>query len=361
MITGATQADVALLVVPASLGEYESSMKIDSQTREHAILLKALGVNQVIVVVNKMDSCEWDKNRFDCIEVEVRALLTSLQFGPKAVRFLPVSGLSGENLMALSADNPVNNWYNGPTLIKAIDTFKEPVRPVNKPLRAIETAIMKESKQTCEVSVKVLQGRVLKGRGLGIGSSSSTFSSDNSVAIDSTCLPPGQGSFFIADVKKTLVDGLPTCVLYAGQNGVLSLTDRGGLSGEEMSLREGLVLFKSPPDVPPLRKCKKFRATIQTLGSLLLPLIAGSVLDLYLHGEEIQCFIKKIYSVTVKGGKKEIKNPKCIPSNSVAMVKIKMEREAFVENFHECNALGRFALRTRGVTSAVGVCTLCYI
>ena len=90
MISCATQADVALLVVPSSIGEYESSMMVDSQTREHAILLKALGVDQIVVAVNKMDLCEWDESRFHFIENEVRTMLQSLQFGPKVVRFLPV-------------------------------------------------------------------------------------------------------------------------------------------------------------------------------------------------------------------------------------------------------------------------------
>ena len=89
MINGATQADVALLVVPASTGEYESSMMVDSQTREHATLLKALGVNQIVVVVNKMDHCQWNESRFRFIENEVRTLLQSLQFRTKLMQFLP--------------------------------------------------------------------------------------------------------------------------------------------------------------------------------------------------------------------------------------------------------------------------------
>ena len=89
MINGATQADVALLVVPASTGEYESSMMVDSQTQEHAILLKALGVNQIVVVVNKMDLCQWSESRFRFIENEVRRLLQSLQFRTKLMQFLP--------------------------------------------------------------------------------------------------------------------------------------------------------------------------------------------------------------------------------------------------------------------------------
>ena len=284
----------------------------------------------------------------------MRAMLTSLQFGPKAVRCIPVSGLSGENLVTVREDNPLKGWYDGPTLRDAIDNFREPSRPFEKSLRAIVTSVMKESK-TCEVCVKVLQGRITKGRGLGIGSSSSGLGFS---VVESSEIPSGQESLFIADVKKIVVDGLSTNVLYAGQNGIITLSDRGGLNGEQMCLRDGVVLFKNSPDTPPLRRCKKFRATIQTLGSLVLPVIQGSVFDLYLHGEEIQCYVKKIYSVTTN--RITTKNPKCVPVSSIAQVKIKMEREALVEVFEECNALGRFALRTRGVTSAVGKCTGVY-
>jgi translation elongation factor EF-1alpha len=281
-------------------------------------------------------------------------MLTSLQFGPKAVRFLPASGLSGENLVSIEESNPVKVWYSGPTLLDAIDQFREPNRQVNKPFRAVITAVMKESKQVCDVSVKVLQGRISKGRGVGVGSTSSL------ARLDSSDTPTAssqiqQGSQFIADVRKICVDGVNCDILFAGQNGVLSLGDRSGLSGEEMCLREGIVLYKGPP---PLMKCRKFKATIQTMSSLVLPIIKGSSFDLYLHGEEIQCHIKKIYSATFK--KTEIKNPKCIPAGSTALIKIKMDREAYVELFSDCNALGRFALRTRGVTSAIGICSKVY-
>ena len=79
------------------------SMSSGAQTREHAVLLKALGVAQIIVAVNKMDTLTpaWDKNRFSQIECEMRHLLEELQFNPKAIRFIPLSGLTGENLTAL--------------------------------------------------------------------------------------------------------------------------------------------------------------------------------------------------------------------------------------------------------------------
>ena len=356
MISGATQADVALLVVPGTTGEYESSMKPDSQTREHAILLKALGVNQIVVVVNKLEEVGWSQERFLFIKEEVTAMLSALQFGPRAVRFVPASGLSGENLTALSESNPVRRWYDGPTLLECIDSFRAPARLVNKQFRAIITTVSREYKQGCDVSVKILQGKILKGRTVGIGTASSTpISAAGGAAVDGA-LSTEDSSQFVAEVKKLTSDGVSVDMLAAGQSGIISLVDRTGLNGEEMCLREGLVLFKG---MPLLKPCRKFKAVLSTTTMMPMPIIVGSSFDLYLHGEEIQCYIKKIYSVT-RARSETVNRPKCIPNAATAIVKIKMDREAYIEPFKSCMALGRFALRSKGFTAAVGVCKKVY-
>jgi elongation factor 1 alpha-like protein len=358
MISGATQADVALLVIPGTTGEYESSMKPDSQTREHAVLLKALGVNQIVVVVNKMEEVGWSQERFLRIKEEVEAMLSVLQFGPRAIRFVPASGLTGENLMTLSEVNPVRRWYEGPTLFECIDSFRAPPRLVDKQFRAIVTAVSREYKQGCDVTVKILQGRVFKGRSIGIG----TASSISTVAACGAATGGGgimseDSSQFVAEIKKISIDGTSVDFLSAGQNGTLSLADRTGLSGDEMCLREGLVLFKG---FPLLKPCRKFKAVISSTTMMPMPIIVGSTFDLYLHGEEIQCHIKKIYYVT-QGRSGTIKRPKCIPNAATALVKIKLElREAYIEPFKSCMALGRFVLRSKGLTAAVGVCKKVY-
>jgi elongation factor 1 alpha-like protein len=159
-------------------------MSDGAQTKEHAILLKALGVSQIIVVVNKMDSISppWGQDRYSQIECELRDLLEELQFRPRAVRFVPMSGLTGENLVALryaicwffvfillryiniptaTPQNPwfktlpfspstsencaLRQWYTGPTLLEALDSFKEPIRRVDAPLRAVITSVVSEN------------------------------------------------------------------------------------------------------------------------------------------------------------------------------------------------------------------------
>lgn len=96
------------------------------------------------------------------------------------------------------------------------------------------------------------------------------------------------------------------------------------------------------------------QATILTLSPLVPPIIPGSSFELYLHGEEMQCHIRKLLSVTSRTGTKT--NPKCIPGDRSASVLIEVAGDVCLEEFTECRSLGRFALRSKGKTYAVGIC-----
>eukprot|EP00611_Tribonema_gayanum_P020562 TRINITY_DN3768_c0_g2_i3.p1 TRINITY_DN3768_c0_g2~~TRINITY_DN3768_c0_g2_i3.p1 ORF type:complete len:507 (+),score=147.21 TRINITY_DN3768_c0_g2_i3:22-1521(+) len=137
MISGACAADVAVLVVPATPGEFESCFESSGQTKEHALLVKALGVNQVVVAVNKLDAAvpPWDEGRYEAIKASVEPFLRQIGFKAGKVRFVPVSGLSGENVATLSSDCPLSTWYRGNTFLQAIDRFTAAPRAVLKPMR----------------------------------------------------------------------------------------------------------------------------------------------------------------------------------------------------------------------------------
>ena len=341
MISGATFADAALLVIPASVGEYESSMGERAQTREHAVLLKALGVVQIIVVINKMDmtSPAWCQDRFESIKHTISTMLSDLQFSlEKNVRFIPVAGLSGENLSEISVDNTaLRAWYSGPTLLDSIDSFRNPMRFVNKPLRAIVTAVVTVKDKTVTVRANVQQGRLRSGRGVSLTSANGCATIRSIVTDDGTSIPE----------------------LVAGQAGTIVLVDRSGRSGQEMSLTNGMILCKGPPLAP---LTWRFRANILTMAGINTPILPGSVFDLFLHGEELQCKINKLVSMRVAatGGAAGVVtklNPKCIPGTRSAVVIIEtLERKVCIETLKECKGLGRFALRARGATLAVGVC-----
>ena len=130
MIAGASQADFAVLVIDASTGNFESGLK--GQTKEHALLVRSMGVQKIIVAVNKMDSAEWSKDRFDEIEQQMSAFLTAAGFQPKNVSFIPCSGLQGDNILRRSS-GVKSSWYTGHTLVEELDTSE----PVNHAWRSL--------------------------------------------------------------------------------------------------------------------------------------------------------------------------------------------------------------------------------
>lgn len=132
MIAGASQADYAVLVVDAAKGAFEAGLK--GQTREHALLLRSMGVFRLIVAVNKLDTSQWNQDRFDEIKDQIMGSLRALKFPEKNISFVPVSGLNGDNVVNRSKD-PAASWYTGPTLIEELELSEPAARPFDKPLR----------------------------------------------------------------------------------------------------------------------------------------------------------------------------------------------------------------------------------
>jgi elongation factor 1-alpha len=134
MITGTSQADGAILFVSAKTGEYESGIGPGGQTREHAFLAKTLGVNQLVVAINKMDDAtvNWSQERYEDVRNGAADLLKITGYRVENISFVPTSGWTGDNLAEKSKNMP---WYTGPTLVQALDNFTVPAKPVDKPLR----------------------------------------------------------------------------------------------------------------------------------------------------------------------------------------------------------------------------------
>ena len=136
MITGTSQADVAVLIVAAGAGEFEAGISKEGQTREHALLAHTLGVKQLIIGVNKMDIAAYSEDRYKEIKAEVTTFLKKVGFktdnAKNPIHFIPISGFQGENMVDRSPKMP---WYKGPFLLEALDQMRVPKRPVDKPLR----------------------------------------------------------------------------------------------------------------------------------------------------------------------------------------------------------------------------------
>ncbi|CAH8475939.1 unnamed protein product [Schistosoma mattheei] len=150
MITGTSQADCAMLIVAAGVGEFEAGISKNGQTREHALLAYTLGVKQLIVAINKMDCTEppFSEDRYKEIVKEVSGYIKKVGYNPAAVPFVPISGWHGDNMVERSTNMP---WFKGWevtrvkdgknvtdtgfTLIEAIDKMNPPTRMTEKPLR----------------------------------------------------------------------------------------------------------------------------------------------------------------------------------------------------------------------------------
>merc|ERR1712002_1072469 len=146
MITGTSQADCAVLIVAGGTGEFEAGISKNGQTREHALLAYTLGVKQLIVAVNKMDSTEppYSQNRFEEIQKEVSGYIKKIGYNPATVAFVPISGWHGDNMLEVSEKM---SWYkgwktetkagkgDGKTLLAALDNIAPPSRPTDKALR----------------------------------------------------------------------------------------------------------------------------------------------------------------------------------------------------------------------------------
>merc|ERR1712072_1281925 len=146
MITGTSQADCAVLIVAAGVGEFEAGISKNGQTREHALLAFTLGVKQLIIGVNKMDSTEppYSQKRFEEISSEVSNYVKKVGYNPKGVAFVPISGWHGDNMIEPSSNM---GWYkgwnkevkegkfSGKTMFEALDSIIPPTRPSDKPPR----------------------------------------------------------------------------------------------------------------------------------------------------------------------------------------------------------------------------------
>jgi elongation factor 1-alpha len=148
MITGASQADGAILFVSAKRGEFEAGIGPGGQTREHAFLAFTLGVKQLVVAINKMDdvSVNWSQDRYNEVKNEIGRLLKTVGYNIDKIPFVPTSGWTGDNLVKPSEKLP---WYKGPTLLQAVDVFEIPPKPTGKPSQVSAPCLLAESRQAC--------------------------------------------------------------------------------------------------------------------------------------------------------------------------------------------------------------------
>jgi len=323
MITGASQADGAILFVSAKRGEFEAGIGPGGQTREHGFLAFTLGVNQLVVAVNKMDdaSVNWSQERYNEIKNEVSRMLKMIGYKVEKIPFVPTSGWTGDNLVKPSEKMP---WYKGPTLIDALDTFEIPPKPLDKPLR-IPVQDVYSITGVGTVPVGRVETGVLEENDVVILMPANKQGEVKSLEMHHTRIPraePGDNiGFNVRGIAKTDIR-------------------RGDVCGH----------VNNPPTV-----AKEF------IGQIIViyhptAIAAGYTPVLHYHTGQIACrFTELIRKIDPRSGQVVEEKPTFLKTGDAAVVRMEPLHPIAIETYTDFPELGRFAVRDMGTTIAAGV------
>jgi elongation factor 1 alpha-like protein len=347
MIVGAALADVALLVYDAST----TSTLAETILKEIIFVLRGLGVSQLIVVINKMDLIEWNSQQYHTVIRRLQPLILGpptntssssvvkhhLQFFQKdRVRFVPCSGWTGDNLVVKTTNAP---WYDGVSLVEAIETFKPPTqqRHPNKPLRIVIIDVYQEGNRIC-VRGKVVQGTIQVNDQvmiLPLGDVTTVFKiihgdfdddkDDNSLR-DPTKLHKKASAGDIIDIVLADISDISRIA----PGSIIQHTGKGGVVATSHVAIASLVVFDP----------------------ISAPILRGTQVSFHMHSVDIPATITKLISMTTTT--RTDANPRFLGGGSSALVELKLSERVCLEEYKLCRALGRFVLRRNGTTIAFG-------
>jgi elongation factor 1-alpha len=324
MITGTSQADCAILIVAAGVGEFEAGYAKNGQTREHALLAYTLGVKQMVVCVNKMDdkSVGYGQKRYDEIKDELKKFLKKCGYDEKKIPFVPISGWVGDNMIDRSDKM---SWYKGPILVEALDGIVPPKRPIEKPLRLPLQDVYKIGGI----------GTVPVGR------------------VETGILKPGMTVVFCPVQLTTEVKSVE---MHHEALDQAVPGDNVGFNIKNISVKEikrGFVTGDTKSD-PPLPSAS-FDAQVIVLDHPN-QIMAGYTPVVDCHTSHIACkFNKLLYLIDKRSGERLEDAPKAVKTGQAAIVEMIPSKPMCVEAFSEYAPLGRFAVRDMRKTVAVGV------
>ena len=315
MITGASQADAAVLVVAANDG-------IMPQTKEHIFLSRTLGINQLIIAINKMDVVDYSEDKFNELKEELGALISTVGFKPSDVPFIPVSAFEGDNISEKSSNTP---WYKGNTLVQELDALDEPDKPVDLPLRL---PIQDVYSITGVGTVPV--GRIETG----------ILKTAENIAFE----PAGvTGEVKSIEMHHEVLDkaepgdNVGFNVRGVGKNDI----KRGDVAGTT----------QNPPSV-----AKEFKAQIVVLQHPGV-MTVGYTPVFHAHTAQVACtFLSLDVKLDPATGQPKEENPDFLKTGDAALVTIKPTKPMVIENIKEIPHMGRFAIRDMGQTVAAGMC-----
>ncbi|KAK0461886.1 eukaryotic polypeptide chain release factor 3 [Desarmillaria tabescens] len=327
MISGAAQADIAILVISARKGEFETGFEKGGQTREHIMLVKTVGVTKLVIAINKMDdtTVQWDKGRFDEIKDKLTPFVRAAGFNPKTdITFIPVSAYTGVNLK-----DPVPKstcpWWTGPSFIQYLDNMPMVDRKINAPLMM---PISEKYKELGTVVVgKVESGHIRKG--------------------DTLTLMPNKDVVEVSAIYNEMEDEVNSA--FCGDNVRIRLR---GVDDEDIS--PGFVLT-SPQK--PIHAVRQFEAQLAILEHKSI-ICAGYSAVMHIHtlAEEV-VLTQLLHYFDKSTGRKSKKPPQFAKRGQKIVALIETTLPVCVERFVDYPQLGRFTLRDEGRTIAIGKIT----
>jgi len=319
MITGASQADAAVLVVAANDG-------VSAQTKEHVFLSRTLGVKQMIIAINKMDMVKFDEKRYNEVKVEVTALLKSIGYKVEDIPFLPIASLLGINVA--KEGQTEMPWYKGPTLLKVLDTLKIPEKPTTLPLR-IPLQDVYNIKGIGVVPVGRVETGILKA-------------GDKIIVV-----PAREGKGVVGEVKSIEMHHEEIKQAEPGDN--IGFNVRG-IEKKDILRGDCVGHVSSPPTV-----AEEFTAQIVVLEHPSV-ITVGYTPVFHVHTAQVACTIIEIVKQLNPATGAVIKeHPDFIKKGDAAIVKIKPTHPMVIETQKEIPEMSRFAIRDSGVTVAAGM------
>ena len=320
MITGTSQADAAFLTVAAKEG-------VQPQTKEHLWLLRTMGVSQVAVTINKMDTVEYKEEAFNKVKEELSDLLKVVGIDPAKVTFIAASALEGDNIAKKSENMP---WYKGPTILEQFDLFDEPSKPTDLPMR-MPLQDVYEITGIGTVPVGKIETGIMK------------------VGQKIIALPGRSGKGIEGEVKSIEMHHEQMQEAPAGDNVGINLKGIG-----KKDVARGDVICDA---AQPATMAEEFTAQIAVINHPTV-IAKGYTPVFHVHTAQVPCqFIEIVSKMDPKTGQVAEENPDFIKNGDVAIVKIKPMGNLVIEKQAENPNMARFAIRDAGATVAAGVCT----
>lgn len=321
MITGASQADAAVLVVSANPGD-----GVQAQTKEHVFLARTLGVQQIMVAINKMDMAKYDEKRFNEVKEEVSKLLKTVGYNPEKTMFLAIAAYPGDNVVTKSSNMP---WYKGPTLLEALDLLNPPEKPINLPLRLP----IQDVYNITGIGV-VPVGRVETGI-LKVG--------DKVIAV-----PAREGKGITGEVKSIEMHHEQMQQAEPGDN--IGFNVRG-FGKKDIARGDVIGHLDNVPTV-----ATEFTAQIIVLNHPTV-ITTGYTPVFHIHTAQVACqFVELIKKINPATGETIQEKPDFLKNGDAAIVRIKPMTPLVIEKQKDIPQLARFAVRDSGTTVAAGMC-----